>query len=106
MSQLWGVAVQQKKIVKKRRGPKGKKHTVCLVKWQTYIILTNLPEANWSPTDLWRFYTGRQSIELIIRETRQCFGSGKMPSQGFQPNAAWLWLVACKICKLYLSGVK
>lgn len=93
--QLWGVAVQQKKIVKKRRGPKGqKKRTVRLVKWQTYIILTNLPEANWSPTDLWRFYIGRQTIELVIRETRQCFGSGKMPSQGFQPNAAWLWLVS------------
>jgi hypothetical protein len=91
---LWGVAVQQKKIVKKRRGPKGKKRTVRLVKWQTYLILTNLPEANWSPTDLWRFYTRRQTIELVIRETRQCFGSGKMPSHGFHPNAAWLWVVS------------
>jgi hypothetical protein len=92
--ELWGVAVQQKKIVKKRRGPTGKKRTVRLVKWQTYIILTNLPQAQWSPTALWRFYTGRQTIELVIRETRQAFGSGKMPSQGFHPNAAWLWLVS------------
>jgi hypothetical protein len=90
---LWGVAVQQKKIVKKRRGPKGRKRTVCQVKWQTYLIVTNLPEAACSPTELWRFYRGRQTIELVIRETKQAFGSGKMPAQAFQPNAAWLWLV-------------
>ena len=91
---LWGVAVQQKKIVKKRRGPKGKKRTVRQVKWQTYLILTNLPEAACSPSELWRFYRGRQTIELVIRETKQAFGSGKMPAQAFQPNAAWLWLVS------------
>lgn len=91
---LWGVAVQQKKIVKKRRGPKGKKRTVRLVKWHTYLILTNLPPAQWATAALWRLYTGRQTIELVIRETKQAFGSGKMPAQAFQPNAAWLWLVS------------
>ena len=67
----------KRKSLKSDVAPKGKKRTVRLVKWQTYLIVTNLPPAQWSIVALWRLYTSRQTIELVIRETKQSFGSGK-----------------------------
>jgi IS4 transposase len=42
---------------------------------------------------LFRFYRRRQTIENFFKETKQSFNSGKMPSQKFRGNEAYLWFV-------------
>jgi len=57
-----------------------------------YGIIENL-KVRLSPQDLFRFYQQRQTIENFFKESKQSFSSGKMPSQRFRGNEAYLQLV-------------
>jgi len=57
-----------------------------------YGIIENL-KVRLSPQDLFRFYQQRQTIENFFKESKQSFSSGRMPSQRFRGNEAYLQLV-------------
>jgi hypothetical protein len=61
--------------------------------WQYWGIVTNIPSSEMNSYRLLTFYRGRQTIENFFRETKQSFNSGKMPSQKFRGNEAYLWFV-------------
>lgn len=65
----------------KKRGAK-KKHI-------RYAIIENLA-IELSPFALYEFYHGRQTIENFFKESKNPFHSGKMPSQKFRANEAYL----------------
>ena len=78
---------EQIKKVKERR-----------VHWRTkeyiYGIVTNIPRKEKTPNQVYRFYHKRATIENFFRESRQSFHLGKLPSQKFRGNEAYLWFVA------------
>lgn len=57
-----------------------------------YAIIENLA-IELSPLALYEFYHGRQSIENFFKESKNPFSSGKMPSQKFRANEAYLQFV-------------
>lgn len=67
-------------------GSKSKKH------FFRYGILENLA-FNLSPKGVLEFYHGRQTIEQFFKESTGPFQAGKMPSQKFRANEAYLQLI-------------
>lgn len=57
-----------------------------------YGILERLPFSP-SPQELYQFYHGRQTIEQFFKESTGPFNAGKLPSQKFRGNEAYLHLV-------------
>jgi hypothetical protein len=57
-----------------------------------YGILERLPFSS-TPAELHNFYHGRQTIEQFFKESTGPFNAGKMPSQEFRGNEAYLRLV-------------
>jgi len=57
-----------------------------------YGILERLPFSP-TPEELHQFYHGRQTIEQFFKESTGPFNAGKMPSQEFRGNEAYLRLV-------------
>lgn len=53
------------------------------------VIVTNLELA---PLNLWRFYNDRARAELIIRELKEAYAMGKIPSQAWAANVAYFQL--------------
>lgn len=82
-------------LVKERRRIKkvNKGRISYTYQWQYWGIVTNIPKAQMHSHKLFRFYRRRQTIENFFKETKQSFNSGKMPSQKFRGNEAYLWLV-------------
>ena len=77
------------KVEKKQKpfpNSKSKKHL------HHYGILENLA-FDLQPFDLFKFYHGRQTIENFFKESVD-FEAGKMPSQKFRANEAYLQLVS------------
>ncbi len=81
--------VKERKRVKKVK----KGRTFYTHEWQYWGIVTNIPTSEMDSYELFTFYRGRQTIENFFKETKQSFNSGKMPSQKFRGNEAYLWLV-------------
>ena len=81
--------VKERKRVKKVK----KGRIFYTYEWQYWGIVTNIPKAEMNSHKLFTFYRGRQTIENFFRETKQSFNSGKMPSQKFRGNEAYLWFV-------------
>ena len=57
-----------------------------------YGIIERLP-FSFSPGELHQFYHGRQTIEHFFKESTGPFNAGKLPSQEFRGNEAYLHLV-------------
>ena len=57
-----------------------------------YAIIENLA-FNLSASALYEFYHGRQTLENFFKESKNPFSSGKMPSQKFRANEAYLQFV-------------
>lgn len=55
-----------------------------------HVIVTNLPL---TPLHVWRFYNQRARAELIIRELKEAYALGKIPTQNWQANVAYFQLV-------------
>src|SRR5207253_1845897 len=66
-----------------------------LTLWQsgnyTYqVLVTNLELL---PLNLWRFYNGRASAELVIREMKEAYALGKIPTGLWDANTAYFQIV-------------
>jgi len=62
------------------------------MKGYTYqVLVTNLPLTAYR---LWRFYNDRAEAELIIRELKEAYALGKIPTGHWQANVAYFHLVA------------
>jgi hypothetical protein len=81
--------VKERKRVKKVK----KGRIFYTYEWQYWGIVTNIPSSEMNSYELFTFYRGRQTIENFFKETKQSFNSGKMPSQKFRGNEAYLWFV-------------
>lgn len=77
-------------LVDKKQYPFGKKKAKN--KHVRYAIIENLV-FNLSASALYEFYHGRQTIENFFKESKNPFSSGKMPSQRFRANEAYLQFV-------------
>ena len=62
------------------------------VKKVRYAIVENLP-LRLDAFGLYQFYCGRQSIENFFKEAKNPFNAGKMPSERFRGNEAYLQFV-------------
>lgn len=84
------VLVKRKERIKKLKNGR--------LRWRTkeyiYGIVTNVARKEKTPNQVYRFYHGRATIENFFREARQSFHLGKLPSQKFRGNEAYLWFVA------------
>lgn len=71
-----------------------------------YGIIERLPFSS-TPEELHHFYHGRQTIEQFFKESTGPFNAGKMPSQEFRGNEAYLRLVtiAENCCVLFKKKV-
>lgn len=77
-------------LVDKKQHPFGKKRTK--KKHIRYTVIENLAIEISAPA-LYEFYHGRQTIENFFKELKNPFNSGKMPSQRFRANEAYLQFV-------------
>jgi len=59
-------------------------------KYSYQVIVTNL---NLIPLNLWKFYNGRASVELIIKELKADYPLGKIPTKYFAANAAYFHIL-------------
>ena len=78
-------------VVDVKQHPFGKKRAK--KKRMRYAIIENLA-FDLSAAALYEFYHGRQSIENCFKESKNPFNAGKMPSQQFRANEAYLHCVA------------
>lgn len=92
-----GLTLSLRVVLVKRR-ERVKKVKNGRVHWRTkefiYGIVTNIDRKEKTPNAIYRFYHARGTIENFFRETRQAFHLGKLPSQRFRGNEAYLWFVA------------
>ena len=77
-------------LVDTKQYPFGKKRAK--KKRVRYAIIENLA-FNLSASALYEFYHGRQTIENFFKESKNPFSSGKMPSERFRANEAYLQFV-------------
>jgi hypothetical protein len=61
-----------------------------LGKFVYQVIVTNL---ELTPVNLWRFYNDRAEAELVIRELKEAYALGKIPSRRWEVNEAYFQLV-------------
>jgi len=78
-------------LVDTKQHPFGKKRVK--KKHIRYAIIENLA-IELSAFAIYEFYHGRQTIENFFKESKNPFNSGKMPSQKFRANEAYLQFVA------------
>jgi hypothetical protein len=70
--------------------PSWQLHLFQLGRFHYQAFVTNLPL---QPLALWRFYNDRSQAELIIRELKEAYALGKVPTRDFAANLAFFHLV-------------
>ena len=70
--------------------PSAQLHLFQLEGYTYQVFVTNLAL---KPLNLWRFYNQRSTAELIIRELKDAYALGKIPSQDFAANEAFFQIV-------------
>lgn len=70
--------------------PSWQLHLFQLGRFHYQAFVTNLPL---QPLALWRFYNDRSQAELIIRELKEAYALGKVPTGDFAANLAFFHLV-------------
>ncbi len=76
-------------IVIRREVPEEPSKQLSLFKIGKYtyqVIVTNL---KLQPINVWRFYNRRATAELMIRELKEGYATGKIPTKRFEANAAF-----------------
>jgi hypothetical protein len=76
-------------IVIRRSIPEEPSKQLSLFKLGNYtyqVIVTNL---KLKPINVWRFYNRRATAELIIRELKEGYATGKIPTKFFEANSAF-----------------
>lgn len=70
--------------------PSAQLHLFQMGRYTYQVFVTNLPL---TPLRLWRFYNQRATAELIIRELKEAYALGKIPTKDFQANEAFFQIV-------------
>jgi hypothetical protein len=87
--QPYGWEKQHRFIVIRRLIPEEPSEQLTLFKIGKYnyqVIVTNL---ELKPLNVWRFYNRRATAELIIRELKEGYATGKIPTKYFEANSAF-----------------
>jgi hypothetical protein len=66
--------------------------------YTSQVIVTNLPLR---PLTLWRFYNGRAGAELVIREMKEGYALGNIPTGVWSANVAYFHLVVFAYNRLH-----
>lgn len=84
---------RQEKRIPKRQRSTGRGYRAYRITYRDILfgILTNIPG---KPLQIYQFYKERQTIENYFRDSYWSFETGKLPSQFFRANQAYLWLVS------------
>jgi hypothetical protein len=80
-------------VVIRRPVPEEPSHQLTLWRLGNYsyqVLVTNLLM---SPLPLWRFYNDRANAELVIRELKEAYALGKVPTKTWEANVAHFHLV-------------
>lgn len=70
--------------------PSAQLHLFQMGRYTYQVFVTNLPL---KPLNLWRFYNQRATAELIIRELKDAYALGKIPTKDFAANEAFFQIV-------------
>src|SRR5947209_6316509 len=70
--------------------PSSQLHLFQMRGYSYQVLVTNL---SLTPLNLWRFYNQRARAELIIRELKDAYALGKIPTQDFAANEAFFQIV-------------
>lgn len=70
--------------------PSAQLHLFQMGGYSYQVFVTNL---SLTPLNLWRFYNQRARAELIIRELKDAYALGKIPTKDFQANEAFFQIV-------------
>ena len=70
--------------------PSAQLHLFRMGGYSYQVLVTNL---TLKPLSLWRFYNQRARAELIIRELKDAYALGKIPTQDFATNEAFFQIV-------------
>lgn len=70
--------------------PSAQLHLFQMEGYTYQVFVTNLAL---KPLNLWRFYNKRATAELIIRELKDAYALGKIPTQDFAANEAFFQIV-------------
>ena len=70
--------------------PSAQLHLFQMGGYSYQVLVTNLAL---TPLNLWRFYNQRARAELIIRELKDAYALGKIPTQDFPANEAFFQIV-------------
>jgi hypothetical protein len=70
--------------------PSAQLHLFQMGGYSYQVLVTNL---SLTPLNLWRFYNQRARAELIIRERKDAYALGKIPTQDFAANEAFFQIV-------------
>jgi hypothetical protein len=70
--------------------PSAQLHLFQMEGYTYQVFVTNL---TLKPLNLWRFYNQRSTAELIIRELKDAYALGKIPSQDFAANESFFQIV-------------
>jgi hypothetical protein len=69
--------------------PSWQLHLFQLGRFHYQAFVTNLPL---TPLYLWRFYNDRSQAELVIRQLKEAYALGKIPTRDFPANLAFFHL--------------
>ena len=70
--------------------PSAQLHLFQMGRYTYQVFVTNLAL---KPLNVWRFYNRRATAELIIRELKDAYALGKIPTKDFAANEAFLQIV-------------
>jgi hypothetical protein len=70
--------------------PSRQLHLFTLRGYSYEVLVTNAP---WLPLNVWKFYNGRATAELVIRELKAGCAVGKIPRHDWAANVAYFQLV-------------
>jgi hypothetical protein len=70
--------------------PSAQLHLFQMGGYTYHVLVTNL---GLKPLNLWRFYNHRATAELIIRELKDAYALGKIPTRDFAANEVFFQLV-------------
>lgn len=76
-------------VVIRRRVPDEPSQQLSLLKVGKYIYQVIVTNLKLKPVNVWRFYNRRATAELIIRELKEGYATGKIPTKYFAANSAF-----------------
>lgn len=76
-------------VVIRRRVPEEPSQQLSLLKIGKYVYQVIVTNLKLKPVNVWRFYNRRATAELVIRELKEGYATGKIPTKYFAANVAF-----------------